>query len=403
MLRKSKFNKIFVIGSVSLFIGVVSVLSVYAQEGYWKRRPRSKLGARETSQLSVPMPVDTGVQSNQCQIKSITKLADGTSPDLSFDGRLIAYNKKVNNNYEVFLMNADGSNQRCLTCNNIPQEIRGKHKGKAGFHPGGKYLLISSENEHGDHGLKTIPGIGDNHDFWVIDLENNIYSRLTTLPEDTALQYPRFSNDGKRLMWSQRYAKEKGAIFKKGREFGFWKIKIADFTVASEGPRLENIVELEPGGKGYYEPHGFSPDGKKIIFSAAIKDKSQVNLDIYTFDLTNKTLVNLTNSDDIHDEMALYSPSGRKIALMSGLFIGWGLDFGYKTDLYLMDSDGSNRVRLTYFNDPKSPYYPGENSQIAKLAWSQDGTKIVFSLYIHKINTFHIYALNFKGACGESE
>ena len=93
-------------------------------------------------------------------------------------------------------MNADASSQRCITLTNVPQDIVGKHKGKATFHPGGKHLLISSENEHGDHGLKTIPGIVDNHDFWMIDLNTGTFTRITTLPEDTSIQYPRFSNDG---------------------------------------------------------------------------------------------------------------------------------------------------------------------------------------------------------------
>lgn len=343
------------------------------------------------------LPADTGNQSSEYRVKSIKRLAEGTSPDLSFDGNRIAYNKKVNDCYEVFLMNVDGSNQRCLTCNNVPQKIRGKHKGKATFHPGGKYLLISSENEHGNHGLTTIPGIGDNHDFWMIDLENSVYTRLTNLPSNTALQYPRFSNDGKKLIWSQRFQKEKRAIFKKGKEFGYWKIMIADFVITSNNVKLENIKTFEPGGKGYYEPHGFSPDDNRIIFSAAIDPvKTQVNLDIYTFDLTTHILTNLTNSDDIHDEMALYSPDGRKIALMSGYFVGWWPEFGYKTDFYLMDSDGKNRVRLTNFNDPDSTSYLGHNSQITKLAWRQDGTQIVFGVYVHKVNEFHIYALNFE-------
>lgn len=348
-------------------------------------------------------PLSDSVQhpSKAYRVKSITRLAEGTSPDLSCDGRLIAYNRKTNHCYEVFLMNADGGNPRCLTSSNAPKEIVGKHKGKATFHPGGRYLLIGSENEHGDHGLKTIPGIGDNHDLWMIHLETAAYTRLTALPEDTAIQYPRFSADGSKLAWSQRYEKEKRAVFKKGREFGYWKIIIADFTVTPAGPRLEILQALEPSGKGYYEPHGFSPDGRKIIFSGAMDPKkSQVNLDIYTYDLSSHVLTNLTRSDDIHDEMAIYSPDGKKIALMSGTFIGWRPEFGYRTDLFLMDADGGNRTQLTHFNDPANPSYLGHNSQITKLSWRQDGGRIVFGVYVHKAETYSIYALDFDSGGG---
>lgn len=71
-------------------------------------------------------------------------------------------------------MNSDESNQRSITEENIPKEIIEKHKGKATFHPSGKYLLIGCENEN-----------------------------------------------GKKLMWSQRYAKAKGALLRKKNEFGF--------------------------------------------------------------------------------------------------------------------------------------------------------------------------------------
>ena len=37
--------------------------------------------------------------------------AEDTSPVLSLDGRLIAYKRRTNNCYELFLMNADGNNQ----------------------------------------------------------------------------------------------------------------------------------------------------------------------------------------------------------------------------------------------------------------------------------------------------
>jgi Tol biopolymer transport system component len=209
------------------------------------------IGVTQNLYSETPSSGNAQGPSGSYKIKNITRLTDGTSPDLSFDGRLIAYNRKTNNCYEVFLMNADASNQRCITLTNAPQEIVGKHKGKATFHPGGKYLLISSENEHGDHGLKTIPGIGDNHDFWMIDLNTGTFTRITTLPEDTSIQYPRFSNDGSKLMWSQRYEKEKRAIFKKGKEFGYWKIMIADVKDMPTGPKLDNLQAIEQIGRAH--------------------------------------------------------------------------------------------------------------------------------------------------------
>ncbi len=362
------------------------------------------IGVAQHLRSETPSSDDVRGPLSSFKVKDVTRLTEGTSPDLSFDGHLIAYNRKINDSYEVFLMNADASNQRCITLTNAPQEIVGKHKGKATFHPGGKYLLISSENEHGDHGLKTIPGIGDNHDFWTINLEAGAYTRLTTLPEGSSIQYPRFSTDGSKLVWSQRYEKEKRALFKKGKEFGYWKIMIADFKITPTGPRLDNLQAIEPAGKGYYEPHGFSPDGKKLIYSGATDPKkSQVILDIFTYGLASHLVTNLTRTDEIHDEMAIFSPDGKKIALMSGTFIGWVPEFGYRTDLCLMDADGSNLVKLTHFNDPTNPAYLGHNSQITKLTWRQDGRRIVFGVYVHKPEKYSVYALDFNDNDGNRE
>lgn len=348
----------------------------------------------------VPFAPNTGVQPPECQVKGMTKIANGTQPDWSRDGRLIAYTDIVQGDFELFRMNPDGSSQRCLTCGDrAPKQLLGKHKGVPTLHPDGKYVLFVAENEHGDHSFRTTPGFGEDNDFWVTDPDGANYWRLTSLPKGSALQFPRFSFDGKRFLWSDRY--QKANMRKKGLEYGLWKLKLADFVVTQGTPRLANIIEFEPGGKGYYEPHGFSPDGKKIIFTAMIQPgKSAFYGDIYTYDLASRTLINLTKSDDIHDEQALYSPSGNKISYMSGPFIGL-VRFGYKTDLYLMDPDGTNRARLTHFNQPGHPDYTGANTLMNKHAWSPDGTQIVSGYYIHQRKEQKVFLVTFRGPCGK--
>lgn len=350
----------------------------------------------------VPLLTDSGSQIPQCQVKRIEKMGSGSQPEFSGDGSLIAYTDKVNGDYEVFLMNADGSSRRCLTCNQPLAEFKGKHKGKAIFYPvNNNYLLLSAENEHGKHGIANQPGIGDDHDFWIFDLETDRFWRLTHLPQGTALQYPRFSTDGTKLLWSQRYEKEKWSIFKKGREWGYWKMKLADFVITAEGPKLTNVIDLEPGGKGYYEPHGFlSGNNHKIIFTAMINPKKSAFYgEIYTYDLESQKLTNITKTDNIHYEMALYSPNGQKISFMSG---PWrGIFRLYKSDLYLMDADGSNRLRLSYFNERNHPDYHGDTSQIQKETWHPDGARIMSAYYNHKTKKSTLFMITFEGACGK--
>lgn len=55
-----------------------------------------------------PLLGDAGVQPKDCNVKSITKMGRGSQPDWSWDGSLVAYSDEVKQNYEVFVMNADG-------------------------------------------------------------------------------------------------------------------------------------------------------------------------------------------------------------------------------------------------------------------------------------------------------
>lgn len=354
---------------------------------------------------NVPLPPNTGIQLSECNVKSITIIGSGSQPDWSEDGNLIAFTDEINGNYEVWIMNTDGSNRHCLTCNgNIPPEFINKNKGKPTFYPpDSRYLLFGVENEHGDHGLNTQPGIGENYDLWITDLETQEYWRLTNLPDDSALQYPCFSSDGTELLWSQRFEKEESAaIWNYGCEYGFWKLQLADFSLVQTTPKLGDIIGLEPAGTGYYEPHGFLPgDNTKIIISAQTNpEKSAFYCDIYTYDLTKQKLTELVSTDDIHYEMATYSPNGKKIAYMAGPFIGFARG-PHKTDLYLMDADGQNRIRLTYFNQPGNQDYIGATCQIQKIAWSPDGTQLISAYYNHETKESTLFKIDFHGYCGQ--
>lgn len=351
---------------------------------------------------NLPLPRDTGTQSAACHVKNITKMGDGSQPDWSGDGKLITFIDKINESYELYVMSADGSNRHCITCEgSLPAEFKNKHKGKAVFYPpDSRYLLFSVENENGDHGLYTQPGIGENHDFWVTDLQSNKFWRLTKNSRGSATQYPRFSSDGSKLLWSQRPEKVEGAMWQFGCEYGFWQLKLADFTI-NNNPQLSNIASIEPAGKGYYEPHGFLPgSNSKIIMTAQTSStKSAFYLDVYTYDLISQKLTNLLSADNIHHEMTIYSPNGRKISYMTGPFIGF-LRGPHKTDLYLMDADGKNRVRLTYFNEPDNKDYAGGTVQIQKESWNPAGTQMISAYYNHKTKEDALFKIDFNGSCG---
>ena len=116
----------------------------------------------------------------------------------------------------------------------------------------------------------------------------------------------------------------------------------------------------------------FSPDGKKIIFSASRK----ITRDLFTIDLKTKEVFNLTN-DDNYDEDPAVSPDGTRVAYVSF----WG-DF---RKLFLLDLATGNKKQLTFgrFND-SSPSWSDDGKF---LVYTSDETNGVSNLYTLEIET----------------
>jgi dipeptidyl aminopeptidase/acylaminoacyl peptidase len=122
-----------------------------------------------------------------------------------------------------------------------------------------------------------------------------------------------------------------------------------------------------PGGCG--EPR-WSPDSNKL---AIIEHTSQYDRHIITITPNGSDPTPLTDSDEtIH--YPRWSPDGTKIT------------FGWERDIWIMDSDGQNKHRISYFNDAGLP------------VWSPDGSSIYFCRYygVSRADA-HIYRINIDG------
>jgi dipeptidyl aminopeptidase/acylaminoacyl peptidase len=175
-----------------------------------------------------------------------------------------------------------------------------------------------------------------------------------------------FSPDGTMLSWSEMQEK---AGLRKRKELGYWQLMLADFRVVGGRPRLENVRPLAPGGPAFYENHGFSPDGKRLIFTSNFRAEKRFQNDIYSLDVQSGKLTRLTNEG--YNEHASYSPDGR--------FIAWISSVGnpsHGTDYWIMNADGSNKRRLTHFNQKGHADYAGTMVVVADLSWRPDGTAL---------------------------
>jgi len=169
-------------------------------------------------------------------------------------------------------------------------------------------------------------------------------------------------------------------------------------------PILEEIVELTdlinarvndpiPGGHGFFRYYGFNPTNADVALANNIKDFAENDLnhvkesisyykkflnplrgkiafastrngncDIYKIDVNNPSQEIKLTSNSGHDFEPTWSPDGSQIAFIS--FV----DRNYY--LYIMNSDGSNKRKIT---NASIYSYP---------TWSPDGSQIAFTKYI---------------------
>src|SRR5262249_56484687 len=103
-------------------------------------------------------------------------------------------------------------------------------------------------------------------------------------------------------------------------------------------------------------------NGKKIVFQSPPPRRDVLVLDLATMDLINLTNDPNDPQDDAWDDFRPdWSPDGRKIAFTSNR--------EGNPEIYVMNADGSDPVRLTFSN--------GASSNSAH--WSPNGNRIVFS------------------------
>ena len=311
-------------------------------------------------------------------VATITTLREhGGRLDWSHTLDIIAYDRRGEDGYyDVHLMRPDGSGDVCLTCGK--DGLPGRHMGNPAWHPSGKYIVFQAEKAmHRGGSAKALPGYGIDNDLWLIARDGESWYRLTDVPPEMGVLHPHFSHDGAQLLWSEKAGE--------GGKYGVWVLKVADIAVDEERPRLRNVRIYQPGGSVFRESHGFSTDDHKVIFSGNLEPgQAEYAIDIYTLDLETEEVQRLTHTMDQWDEHAHYSPDGDRIAWMStmGCNCNPARPMDLRADYWIMNSDGSEQRRLTYFNDPTSTEYTGDRIVAADSSWAPDGTRLAALLII---------------------
>jgi serine/threonine-protein kinase len=214
-------------------------------------------------------------------------------------------------NHEVYVMNADGTDQRRLT-----------HEQSNDFNPAwspdGKRIAFTSQRDGGfDIFLMNADGS-----------EQRALTRFTAL--GLGAVEPAWSPDGKRIAFRSR-AKQ-----------------LDVYVINVDGTGLTRLTH-DPGGVG---APAWSPDGKRIAYSSRRHGLPE----ILVMDADGGNPVRLTTNEAL-DHRASWSPDGRRIAFHTNR--------DGDQEIYVMNSDGSHPTRLThYVGEDAHPSWSPDGRQI---------------------------------------
>ena len=222
-------------------------------------------------------------------------------PAWSPDGRLIAFYSIRDANVEVYVMNADGSDQYNLT-QHPDADGWDLYGGPPSWSPDGRFIAFQSDR-------------GGQH-IWDIYVMNADGSNLRRLVRGLS---PAWSPDGRFIVFVCR-----GDIT--------WAICMMN----ADGSNQHKLIDLPLDHNQWWRGFTLSPDGRSIALS--YYDFQDGNREIYIMDTDGSNRRNLTQNPASDTDPA-WSPDGRFIAFTS--------DRNGDKDIYVMNADGTNQRNLT--------------------------------------------------------
>ena len=223
---------------------------------------------------------------------------EDSGPAWSPNGKRIVFSSNRSGNSDIYVMDADGSNVRQLTTDS-------RKEGWPAWSPDGKTITFTRSMDPSDN----LTG-----DIFTIKPDGTGETNLTDNPAhdgDSA-----WSPDGKRI------------VFISSRGVGF-RLHV----MGSDGKDVQRVLEKQTA----YTYPAWSPDGNKLVFGSYAPGGRGIELFLYNFESgKNRQLTTL----GALNTYPAWSSDGKTIAFQHHD------PFGKPGTLYLMDADGSNLKKI---------------------------------------------------------
>jgi TolB protein len=211
--------------------------------------------------------------------------------------------------FDIFSMNADGSDVRRLTTN--PRSDR-----QADWSPSGLDIAYSIDK----------PNATKNFEVARMTAAGTGHRQLTSSPVDQASSQPSWRPDRKGILFRRSGA---------GRSASIWQM----------GPLGANpLLRFQPPSSPLYPT--WSPDMKRVLFAAILSPRGDTDRGIFTLEANGAGMRTLFDVAGTYDSAPAWSPDGRRIAFESNADVA-GANPEHDMEVWVMAADGSGPVQLT--------------------------------------------------------